>query len=797
MDIRNYFSRPSASKSTSVDASSTPIDRNQDPQLTTHSSEQNQKYQEITSTPAPSSCKESASQAECGEGGASSSFTATDALEQKHKQSSQEVFLSPSKVARNLSTLPEEPHQPPVSCIPAQKLQNKTLKFQKRWFNEFPWLHFDESIGGVLCHTCVSASQQKLSDLARCAEDTFLRSGFVNWKKGTEKFRNHEKSMAHKISFENLKLHKHQEGINAQLSTQLLHDQRQSRAALLKLITTLKYLAEQGLAIRGHEASEGNFARLLQLRAEDDQNLKAWLSRKVSFTSGKVQNEILKIMGNAVVRDICSDVNRMSTQFGLINDGTQDIAGNEQEAVCVRYVDNTFSVHEELLGLYNVSSTTGMFLSKMLQNTLRALQLPIQNLRAQTYDGATNMSGKYKGCQAEIKKIQPLAMYVHCGAHVTHLIISKAISNSLFMKNALDNIQELGNLYKSSGKFKHLYLNIHTDDADSPSPTRLKPICPTRWLTRYPAVKSVLDNYSNVLDALHDAARELGSTTASRATGLYKCLSSGECVLGLYVSLPLIHCLENFNRALQGKNMTVSGMLEAAEVTMQSLQSLRCDHKFKEMFDAAEQKLQQCDLEAVPLPRKRKIPKRRDYGTAPEYSPYSAEELYRVDFFRVIDAAVSNIKEYFTSTDLIEYRDLSSVLLTGSFKPEILKYPELNESLQQELEFFHHQFKGSSVEDYRKIFTDMVPEVRRMFPQVGTLVRLLLVSPASSCTAERSFSALRRMKTWLRSTMTQQRLNHLMICHVHSDRLAALSPQKIAEEFIRSEDRRRQIFGRF
>jgi len=49
---------------------------------------------------------------------------------------------------------------------------------------------------------------------------------------------------------------------------------------------------------------------------------------------------------------------------------------------------------------------------------------------------------------------------------------------------------------------------------------------------------------------------------------------------------------------------------------------------------------------------------------------------------------------------------------------------------------------------------NMLPEVQAEFPQVTTLLKLLLVSPASSAEAERSFSALRRLKTWLRSTMT-------------------------------------------
>ena len=75
------------------------------------------------------------------------------------------------------------------------------------------------------------------------------------------------------------------------------------------------------------------------------------------------------------------------------------------------------------------------------------------------------------------------------------------------------------------------------------------------------------------------------------------------------------------------------------------------------------------------------------------------------------------------------------------------------------------------------------------------LVRLLLTLPASSTTAERSFSALRRLKTWLRSTMGQARLNALTVCHVHRDRVAAVSADRVAAAFISLNARRARVFG--
>jgi len=71
-----------------------------------------------------------------------------------------------------------------------------------------------------------------------------------------------------------------------------------------------------------------------------------------------------------------------------------------------------------------------------------------------------------------------------------------------------------------------------------------------------------------------------------------------------------------------------------------------------------------------------------------------------------------------------------------------------------------------------------------MFYQVEQLVGLLLTIPCSSAEAERSFSSLRRLKTYLRNSMGQQRLNRLAVLHVHRDRLYSIDIDVIAREFV-------------
>lgn len=48
--------------------------------------------------------------------------------------------------------------------------------------------------------------------------------------------------------------------------------------------------------------------------------------------------------------------------------------------------------------------------------------IDINNCRGQCYDNASNMSGTYKGVQARIKQINPLAEWVPCAAHTLNLV---------------------------------------------------------------------------------------------------------------------------------------------------------------------------------------------------------------------------------------------------------------------------------------------------------------------------------------------------------------------------------------
>ena len=74
-----------------------------------------------------------------------------------------------------------------------------------------------------------------------------------------------------------------------------------------------------------------------------------------------------------------------------------------------------------------------------------------------------------------------------------------------------------------------------------------------------------------------------------------------------------------------------------------------------------------------------------------------------------------------------------------------------------------------------------MPVGKQMFTEVAKLLRVFLTIPVTTSTAERSFSALRRLKTYLKSTMTQVRLNNIMILHLHKARTDEINLLRIAE----------------
>ncbi|KAL2101376.1 hypothetical protein ACEWY4_003137 [Coilia grayii] len=688
-----------------------------------------------------------------------------------------------------------KPNQPDPKFVRKQVMKDRTLSFQKTWYEKYPWLHVSPGIEGVLCFQCAKYYKSGIPAQAKSIDQAFVTSGYKNWRRALEKFSIHEKSAGHKMAVTTAAYERNP--VSAQLSSAVSAQQAENRESLLKIIGGVMLLARQGVAFRGHEHRQGNLDQLLKYKAEGDAAFSRWLCGKRGVhTSWDCQNEILDLMSSSIIREIADEIRSLPVlQYAVIMDGTRDTSGVEQEALCLRYVDKNLMVHEEFIGLYETTSTTGENLAKIILDVLLRLNLPISGLRGQAYDGASNMSGKYAGAQAVIQRKQPLAPFIHCGAHCVNLVTHQACSASPLIRNALDWVHDLGTFFGQSGKLKDQFKAIAASEGEG-SVKSIRPLCPTRWTVRSPAIRAVLGQYGTVLQSL-DQMSASNSESASRAEGLHVRLQQGNVVLGLMLALDVISELEVLNASLQRSTQTVEGMVSAVSVVQESLKSKRTSDHFQKVFKEAEDMVEKLCLEPIALPRTHRPPKRYS-GPAPAHRPASPVEFHRVEFYRVLDTVDAQITDRFMQPGIQALKELEALLLTPTESNVAEKYPELQwEDLKIQLAMFKNKYTFKTTADVAQILKAMPVEVRGLFEQVETIVRLLIVVPASSAEAERSFSGLRRLKTWLRSTMTQKRLNGMAVCHIHQERLDNLKRRDIAQTYIQGNDRRREVFGSF
>ncbi|XP_072025658.1 52 kDa repressor of the inhibitor of the protein kinase-like [Amphiura filiformis] len=298
-------------------------------------------------------------------------------------------------------------------------------------------------------------------------------------------------------------------------------------------------------------------------------------------------------------------------------------------------------------------------------------------------------------------------------------------------------------------------------------------------------------------------AQSSTSDTATKANGLLDRFQKGEVLLALRMVNKPLALLETLNAGLQARTATMSGMKSAVNTVMTELKELREATVFESIFTETSDLITKLDLNPLAVPRRRRPPARFT-GPAAAHHAESAVEHFRMAYFQLVDGMMNNLSDRFgegSKADLQDYQKLEEIITTGIVDQDILhKYPEFNTNLtafKTQLDMFLHTSKATTIEGATRAYQNMSADVRALFPDVKSLLKLMLVCPVTSCECERSFSALRRLKTWLRSTMTQTRLNSCAVCNIHKLVLDDIDVVPLAAQFASRSETRKNMFGNF
>ena len=192
-------------------------------------------------------------------------------------------------------------------------------------------------------------------------------------------------------------------------------------------------LGKQGLAFRGHgddkivlidqeSNNPGNFIELVHFRAETATVLARHLKnapKNAKYMSKTIQNQMV---GNQIRSEIINEI-RSAKFYSIIADELSDISNKEQVSLSFWYVlDGT--VKEVFADFAEVERITGKEIAGAMERSLATWGLPLQFLRGQCNDGASNMASARLGCSAIIRK--KVLVYHHCAAHHLNLAIVSA-----------------------------------------------------------------------------------------------------------------------------------------------------------------------------------------------------------------------------------------------------------------------------------------------------------------------------------------------------------------------------------
>ena len=292
-----------------------------------------------------------------------------------------------------------------------KRLGNGTGKIVNR-----SWLLYSPVNQSAYCFCCLLFSHSASNTKSAFERET----GFNKWKKSNKTVA-HEESPSHRIAFRTWKETEHRlnknKGIDDDEERLAMMECQRWRNVLGRILNCIKYLAEQNLALRGHEEgvnfscekNSGTFLELLKLLAKYDSVIDHHLKYamlnpgSVSYLSPEIQNEFIDLLASAVKKRIVNST-KGNKYFGIMVASTPGTAHREQLSDVIRFVDINFeekqlSVEECFFGFIKLQGKDAASLETAIINQLEADGINFAGCRSQCYDNASVMSGHSRGLQ--------------------------------------------------------------------------------------------------------------------------------------------------------------------------------------------------------------------------------------------------------------------------------------------------------------------------------------------------------------------------------------------------------------
>jgi hypothetical protein len=389
--------------------------------------------------------------------------------------------------------------------------------------------------------------------------------------------------------------------------------------------------------------------------------------------------------------------------------------------------------------------------------------------------------------------------------------VGDTIKQQKLLRDALDVTYEISKLLKYSPRRDTVFEKLKSQMA--PEFPGFRTLCPTRWTVRASSLESVLSNYEVFL-AFWDEAKDIApdADARTRIAGVQFQMTTFNYLFGTTLGELILKHTDNLSKTLQNPKLTAADAHSVAELTCSTLEQIRSDESFDLFWEKLMLMQEKLDVSLPTLPRKRRAPERFRERSGEAFFHDDPKEYYRAQYLETLDLVLNFVKKRFDQPGYAIYSSLESLLLKAARKENfsieldtVVQFygEDFNPSLLKlHLEMLQTSFIRSPSEsltfpDIKQHTQSLSPGMQSSMSEAYTLLRLILVMPATNAVSERSASAPRRVKNYLRSTMSQSRLNNLMALHVHKERCYKLCLRSCVNDFISSNEHREQRIAKF
>ena len=309
---------------------------------------------------------------------------------------------------------------------------------------------------------------------------------------------------------------------------------------------------------------------------------------------------------------------------------------------------------------------------------------------------------------------------------------------------------------------------------DAEGALKLRNLSVTRWVARSESIVAVWESFDGIIAALEKEIESADRKTKVKAKNLLAHIKCFEFIVALMFMRIVMVKTKILTKQVQAIELNIIDASEALDATISTLKYLReKEEDINLQMEAAVAFSGQhgvvAESEFATRHRHRVAPRRID-DTPENAVRFGLQAFYRKEFLQVLDAQIQLLQDNWKVAfkiiepavtllkppydgDIISC-DVSSLieLFPNSVKPD-------QASLEVELQVFRTHCCTSKQEiDSIKNAVNYCLKFKELFPLTLRCLKLVLTAPVTSVSSERSFSKLKLIKTLVRSTMGQGRL---------------------------------------